>query len=220
MSIPQSLVQKTTEYVKQKLINEYTGHDWYHVERVWKMAKKIQKEEGGDLELIELACLLHEFENFRQQYQLSEMKGPFILLGMMDVLEIEKDVQDKIIKIINESQFNGNETKIPTTTEGKILQDADWLETIGALGVARIFATGGYIPRMLHDPKRKPRVKMNKKDYQFRKKEGTSFNYLYEKALKLPKLMNTKIGKAIALQRERFLKDYVDEFLAEWEGRR
>lgn len=218
MVVSQNLVQKTAEYVKQKLMTEHTGHDWYHVERVWNMAKQIQKAEGGNLELIELVVLLHEFENFRQQYQTSDLKGPFILLGMMDVLDIEKDVQDKIVKIIDESQFNGSETMVPSTIEGKIVQDADWLETIGAIGIARIFATGGYIQRMIHDPKRKPRRKMSKKDYQIRKREGTSFNYFYEKAFKLPKLMNTKLGKAIALKREQYLYNFIEEFLAEWEG--
>lgn len=218
MVVSQNLVQKTAEYVKQKLMTEHTGHDWYHVERVWNMAKRIQKAEGGNLELIELVVLLHEFENFRQQYQTSDLKGPFILLGMMDVLDIEKDVQDKIVKIIDESQFNGSETMVPSTIEGKIVQDADWLETIGAIGIARIFATGGYIQRMIHDPKRKPRRKMSKKDYQIRKREGTSFNYFYEKAFKLPKLMNTKLGKAIALKREQYLYNFIEEFLAEWEG--
>ncbi|MFA5061563.1 MAG: HD domain-containing protein [Patescibacteria group bacterium] len=218
MVVSQNLVQKTAEYVKQKLIIEHTGHDWYHVERVWQMAKRIQKAEGGNLELVELAVLLHEFENFRQQYQTSDLKGPFILLGMMDVLDIDKDVQDKIVKIIDESQFNGSETRVPSTIEGRIVQDADWLETIGALGIARIFATGGYIQRMIHDPKRKPRRKMSKKDYQLRKREGTSFNYFYEKAFKLPKLMNTKLGKAIALKREQYLHNFIEEFLAEWDG--
>jgi uncharacterized protein len=218
MAVAQTLIQKTAEYVKQKLITEHTGHDWYHVERVWKLAKRIQKEEGGNLELIELACLLHEFENFRQQYQPSDMKGPYILLGMMDVLDIEKDVQDKVVKIIEESQFNGSETRVPSTVEGKVVQDADWLDNIGAVGIARIFATGGFIQRMIHDPKRKPRHKMSKKDYQFRKREGTSFNYFYEKVFKLSKLMNTKIGKSIALKREQYLHNFIEEFLAEWEG--
>lgn len=217
MNHPQTLVQQTAAYVKAKLSNEATGHDWYHIERVWKMAKKLHKEEGGNLELIELTCLLHDLGDYKQ-YEFNEIKGSLVLRGMMDVLGIEKDLEEKIIKIIDESQFNGNETKVPSTLEGKIVQDADWLDALGAIGIARTFATGGYIRRMIHDPKRKPRRKMSKKDYQLRKQEGTSINYFYEKAIKLPKMMNTKTGRAIAMKREQFLRNYIDEFLAEWEG--
>jgi len=216
---PQTLVQQTAAYVKTKLLNEPTGHDWYHIERVWKMAKRIQKQEGGDLELIELAALLHDLGDYKQ-YEFNELKGSLILRGMMDVLGIEKEMEEKIIKIIDESQFNGNETKVPSTLEGKIIQDADWLEALGAIGIARTFATGGYIHRIIHDPKRKPRRKMSKRDYQMRKQEGTSVNYFYEKAFKLPKIMNTKTGREIAMKREHFLKNYLDEFQAEWEGER
>jgi len=214
-----SLVQQTAAYVKAKLSNETTGHDWYHVERVWKMCIRLQKEEGGNLELLELTALLHELENYKQ-HEVDAVKGSLVLHGMMDVLDIDEAKQEKIIKAIDEAQFYGNETKVPSTLEGKILQDADWLETVGALGIARVFATGGFIHRAMHDPKRKPRRKMSKKDYQLRKQEGTSLNYFYEKSMKLPKMMNTKTGKIIAMKREQFLKNYIDEFLAEWEGER
>jgi uncharacterized protein len=217
--VSQTLVQKTALYVKAKLQNEFSGSDWYHIERVWKMAKKIQKEEGGDLNLVELATLLHDLGDYKN-YQFNEVKGSLVLHGMMDVLDIDEKDQEKLIKIIDEAQYNGNETKVPTTIEGKILQDADWLEAMGAIGIARIFAVGGHIKRVIYDPKRKPRKTLSKKDYQLRKQEGTSLNYFYEKSFKLVKMMNTKTGREIAKKREQFLKNYIEEFMAECEGER
>jgi uncharacterized protein len=215
--VSQTLIQKTAVYVKAKLMKEFSGSDWSHIERVWKMAKRLQKEEGGDLELVELAALLHDLGDYKN-YEFNEIKGSLVLHGMMDVLDIDEKDQEKLLKIIDEAQYNGNETKVPPTIEGKILQDADWLEALGAIGIARVFATGGYFRRVIHDPKRKPRKNMSKKDYQLRKQEGTSINYFYEKSFKLVKMMNTKTGREIAKKREQFLKNYIEEFLAECEG--
>jgi len=217
--VSQTLIQKTAVYVKAKLQNEFVGSDWYHIERVWKMAKRLQKEEGGVLELVELAALLHDLGDYKN-YEFNEIKGSLVLRGMMDVLDIEEKDQEKLIKIIYEAQYNGNETMVPTTIEGKIIQDADWLEALGAIGIARIFATGGHIKRVIHDPKRKPRKSLSKKDYQLRKQEGTSLNYFYEKSFKLVKMMNTKSGREIAKKREQFLRNYIEEFLAECDGER
>ncbi|MDD4476598.1 MAG: HD domain-containing protein [Patescibacteria group bacterium] len=214
-----NLIQKTAEFVKKKLYNEATGHDWYHVERVWKMAKRLQIEEGGDLELIELTALLHDLGDYKQ-YEFNEFKGSLVLHGMMDVMGIEPKKQEKILQIVSEAQYNGDETKTPKTIESRIIQDADWLDALGAIGIARTFATGGRIKRMIHDPKRKPRKKLSKADYQKRKQEGTSFNYFFEKVLKLPKMLNTKTARNIAGQRSQFLKKFIKEFLEEWEGKK
>lgn len=212
-----SLVETTIEYVKKKLYSESTGHDWRHVERVWKMAKRLQKEEGGDLELIQLAALLHDLGDYKQ-YEFNEAKGSLVLHGMMDIVGIEDEVQEKILDIVAESQYNGDDTKPPSTLEAKIVRDADFLEALGAIGVARTFATGGRIKRILHDPDRKPRKKLSKIDYQHKKQEGTSFNYFYEKALKLPLLMSTATGKQLAERRAKYIKDFIEEFLGEWRG--
>lgn len=217
--MPYDLINKTAEYVKNKLMNEATGHDWYHVERVWKMAKKLQAEEGGDLGLVELAALLHDLGDYKQ-YGFDEDKGNLVLRGMMDVLEIDGKTQKKIMRIIDESQYKGDDTRAPSSLEGKIIQDADWLDALGAIGIARTFATGGRLKRVIHDPQRKPRKRMSKDDYQKRKTDGTSLNYFYEKVLKLPALMNTKAAKAIAERRVKFIENYIEEFLAEWGGER
>jgi len=211
------LIKKTAEYVKKKLTNDPTGHDWYHIERVLRMAKRLQAEEGGDLKLIELAVLLHDLGDYKQ-YEFDELKGIMVLRGMMDILEIETDLQEKIIKIVDEAQYKGDATVVPQTLEGKIIQDADWLDAMGAVGIARTFSTGGRIKRVIYDPKRKPRKKLSKEDYQRRKTDGTSINYFYEKVLKLPKMMNTKTARDIAEKRAKFIENYIEEFLIEWRG--
>jgi len=212
-----ALVQKTAQYVKQKLFSEPTGHDWYHVERVWRIAKELQKKEGGDSEIIELAVLLHDLGDYKQ-YNFNETKGSLVLHGMMDILEIEEELQEKIINITLEAQYSGDDTKTPSSIEGKIVQDADWLDALGAIGIARVFATGGSIKRVLHDPERKPRKRLSKVDYQRHKQEGTSYNYFFEKILKLPKMMNTPTAKKIAQERVKFVKDFIRQFMSEWEG--
>lgn len=211
------LVQKTANYVKLKLLNESTGHDWLHVERVWRIARRLQKEAGGDLELLELAVLLHDLGDYKQ-FDFDEKKAALILQGMMDVLGIEREMQEKITKIIDDAQYVGSDTKSAQTLEGKILQDADWLDALGAIGIARTFATGGRIWRLIYDPKRKVRRKLSRDDYLHRKQEGTSFNYFLEKVLKLPAMLNTKTAKEIGRKRAEFVKNYLREFLAEWRG--
>ena len=213
------LVKKTADYVKLKLYGEHTGHDWFHVERVWKMAKKFQEIEGGDLELIEIAALLHDLGDSKQ-FEFDDKKGHLILRGMMDVLGIEENFQKKIMEVILAAQYAGDETKTPRSVEAKILQDADLLDALGAIGIARTFATGGHIKRIMHDPRRRPRTRLTKDDYLYRKSDGTSINYFYEKTLKLPQMLNTKTGRAIAEKRADFLKNFIEEFELEWEGKK
>jgi len=214
----EKLIEKTADYVKIKLGQEPTGHDWHHVERVLKMAKLLQIEEGGNLEIIQLAALLHDLGDYDNPEDFDEGKGSLVLNGMMDILEIEEPMKRKIIQIINESQYHGNDTEPASTIEGRIIQDAAGLDALGAIGIARTFATGGFIKRMLHDPHRRVRRKLTKQMYKNHKKEGTSLNSFYEKALKLPKFMNTETARRIAERRADFIQHFIDEFLQEWEG--
>lgn len=219
MNISPELISRTASYVKGKMYGELTGHDWYHINRVRKLASIIQKKEGGDPDLIELICLLHDLGDYKQA-RFNEVKGRFVLRGMMDILEIDSDLQEKILKIIDEAEFVGDDTKKPKTIEGQILQDADGLDSLGAIGIARVFSTGGNINRILHDPNSKPRLKLKKVEYQFRKQEGTSLNYFYEKVIKIPNMLNTDIAKKMAKSRIKFLEVYLKEFYAEWDGER
>lgn len=209
------LVKKTAEYVKKKLTGEPTGHDWYHVQRVWKMGKRLQSEEGGDTQVVELATLLHDLGD-NNLYEFDNQKGFFVLRGMMDVLEIDEELQDKIIKIVDELRYRGDATKPASSLEGKIVQDADWLESLGAIGVARIFSTGGRIKRMLYDPEIHARSKFTAKDYRYKKADGTSLNYFYEKSYKLSAMMNTKTARRVAERRTKYMENFIAEFLEEW----
>ncbi len=213
------LIKKTADYVKKKLATETGGQDWYHTERVWKMAAQLQALEGGNLQVIQLAALLHDVGDYKH-YDFNERKGTLVLKATMDILEIDDLSQQKIFEIVEEAQFSGVETKIPTTVEGKIIQDADWLDSLGAIGVARTFAEGARLNRLIYDPKRKARMHLSKRDYQRRKQEGTSLHYFYEKTLRLPQMMNTGAARAVAEKRAKFIETFVAQFLAEWKGER
>jgi len=219
MPYDKKLVRRVATYVKSHLYKEHTGHDWFHALRVLEMARRLQKEEGGDLMLIELSALVHDLGDYKK-YDFSESKGNFALTAMLDILDIERSIQEKIMKVVIQSQYKGRETKSPDSIEGKIIQDSDWLETLGAIGIARNFATGGHAGRVIYNPTIKPLSDLSKLDYQRKKSESTSFNYFFEKPLRLLNRFNTNTARKIATQRIKFLKLYINQFLGEWEGKR
>ena len=219
MEYDKELIKRVAVYVKAQLYSEHTGHDWYHVRRVLKTSQILQNEEGGSLMLVELSSLLHDLGHYKR-HEYNEAKGNLVLDAMMDILEIDRHVQKKIMTIVHESQYRGDSTKTPTTIEGKILQDSDWLETLGALGIARAFATGGSAGKLIYSPEIRPRTNLNQLSYQRKKTESTSFNYFFEKSLNLPNLMNTETGRRIATQRVDFLKKFIRQFIDEWEGKK
>ena len=213
------LIKKTIDYVKKKLAAETGGQDWFHTERVWKMAMQLQALEGGNLQIIQLSSLLHDIGDYKH-YEFNEQKGTLVLKATMDILEIDDLSQQRIFEIASEAQFNGIDTKVPSTIEGKIVQDADWLDALGAVGIARTFANGALVKRVMYDPKRKVRANLTKQDFQHRKHEGTSLNYFYEKTLQLPMMMNTDAGRQMATKRAHFVEKFIEEFLEEWKGER
>ena len=210
------LIKKIVEYVKIKLYNNPTGHDWYHVERVWKIAKRLQEVEGGDAELIEIAALLHNLGDHSDAKFNIATKGSLILYGMMDILGVEEPLKSKVINIIDEMKFAGYQTKPPVTLEGKIVQDANFLDSLGAIGVARQLASGGFHGRPIYDPQKKVRGRLTRDEYQLQKGKGTSINNFYEKSLEMVKLMNTATAKQIAAGRVKFIKIFLDQFFKEW----
>lgn len=213
----QELIDRTAKYVYLKVHHEPSGHDWFHVERVWKLAKTLQKEEGGNSLVIELAALLHNI--MEHSYPLYLDGKPLLALhGMMDIIQIDEPLRSEVIRAIDDSKFKADETKSPITIEGRILQDANWLDAIGAIGIARAFASGGFIGRPIHDPSVLVRTHMDKLEYQKTKKEGTSFNYLFEKSLRVAEMLNTETGRKIARTRVAFIQSFVEEFKKEWDG--
>lgn len=213
------LVERTAEYVKRQLHHEPSGHDWFHVERVWKMARRLQAAEGGDLELIELAALLHNLGDYNYRFsQFSDRKGSLALYGMMEILEIEDGLKERVIDLIVEIRYGGVETSRPVSIEGKIVQDANFLDTLGAIGVARCFASGGYHRRPLFDPAIKPRKRLTKHAYLNKKQDSTSINSFYEKAFRTARAMNTPLAQRIAAARVEYVKAFVEQFMKEWQG--
>lgn len=212
-----SLVEKTAQYVQQRLQHEGSGHDWAHTRRIWDMAKRLQAIEGGNLELIELASILHCVAEHDLKKVANDKIRSLTMQGVLDVLDIDDQYKKEIIKIAQQCRFKGDETERPTMIEGKIVQDADWLEGLGAIGIARGFSAGGYLGRVIYDPKIPPLKKSTKEEYLFRKLKGTSINYFYEKSLHLPRFLNTKTAKHVAVKRLQYLQSFLEQFMKEWD---
>ena len=194
------LIERAQAYVREKFENEFSGHDYFHTFRVFKMATKIAEQEGAGVEIVQLAALLHDVDDARS----------FLVSNGVD-----GDTIESICQIIREISFGSNDSA-PTTLEGQCVQDADRLDAIGAIGIARAFAYGGNHNRHMYHPEIKPNLNMTKDEY--RKSESTTINHFYEKLFTLTALMNTKTAIQIAHEREAYMKEFVSEFMDEWEG--
>lgn len=212
----QTLISKVADEVKAKLEGEGSGHDWWHVYRVWKMAQKIGREEKADHLIVELAALLHDIADWKF-HDGDDTVGPRVAAEIMTTYQVDRKVVNAVCQIIKEVSFKGAGVKTePTTLEGKIVQDADRLDAIGAIGVARTFAYGGHAGRVLYDPAIKLVMHQSKEAYV--KNQSPTVNHFYEKLLLLKDLMNTKSAKKIAENRHEYMEKYLERFLKEWEG--
>ena len=206
------IIDRAAAYVREKFENEYSGHDWFHTLRVFKTATRIAEAEGADLVTVQLAALLHDVDDRKLSPETYEDKAnarEFLSENNVDAGRIEG-----ICRIIGEISFAEN--RVPSTLEGKCVQDADRLDAIGAIGIARAFAYGGNHNRLMYHPDVKPNLNMSKEEYVNSK--STTVNHFYEKLFKLTDMMNTDTAKAIAREREEYMRGFVDEFLNEWEG--
>lgn len=212
----QEILRKTRQFVKKRMSGESTGHDWFHVERVVKNAVHIGRtESGSNLFLVELGALLHDIADSKFYPEGTDEKEIREWLGSLD---IDSSTIDSVVHIVQAVSFKGGKNSIkPKTIEAQIVQDADRLDALGAIGVARAFAYGGNKGRLLYDPEVKPVDFSDKDDY--RKHETHTINHFYEKLLKLKDLMNTESGRQLAEKREQFTKEFLERFYAEWEGR-
>jgi len=209
------IIQKVKIYTQKTLKAEPTGHDWWHAWRVWKMSKEIAKKEGGDIFIIELAALLHDIADWKF-HKGSTKKGANKAAGLLKKLGVRDNDIKHICHIINEISFKGAGVKNKIKTkEGKIVQDADRLDVLGAIGIARVFAYGGFKKREIFNPDIKP--KLHKSFREYRSNKNTSINHFYEKLLILKNRLNTKTAKKIAQSRHKFLENYLKEFFKEWE---
>ncbi len=207
------LIEKARSYVKEKFENEFSGHDYFHTLRVFNMATHIARCEGADLDTVQLAALLHDVDDRKvspDTYETQANAREFLLSSGVDL-----DGVERICQIIREISFGGNDA-VPDTLEGKCVQDADRLDAIGAIGIARAFAYGGNHNRHMYHPDIKPNLNMTKEEY--RKSESTTINHFYEKLFKLTALMNTHTAIRIAKERDAYMKAFVSEFMDEWDG--
>lgn len=209
-----TIIHNTINFVKEKLQGAEAGHDWYHIERVWKLSKKIAATETCNMQIVELSALLHDIAD-PKFHNGDETIAPKIAKNFLESQNLEKDAIDEIIFIINNISFkNRNEMPEYCSQELKIVQDADRIDAIGAIGVARTFNFGGYKNNLIYDPNIPPQLGMSKEAYK--KSNGTTINHFYEKLLLLKDLINTEEGKKIAEQRHQFLLDFLDQFYKEW----
>ena len=210
------IIKLTEEHVRRKLEGEGSGHDWWHVYRVWKNAIHIGKVEGANLFVVELAALLHDIADWKFNNG-DEEAGPRESAKWLKSLELEEEIIVQISDIIRSLSFKGANVKSPMSTlEGMIVQDADRLDAIGAIGIARTFAYGGYKGREMYNPNIKPMVHNSFEEYK--NNVNPTINHFYEKLLLLKDLMNTSTAKSMAEKRHIFMEEYLSKFYNEWEG--
>lgn len=209
------IIKNTIEFVKQKLTGDSSGHDWWHIYRVWNMSKRIQEKEGGNLFIIEMAALLHDVADWK--FYENEEEGEKIIVDFLNRHELETDVIQAVVDIIMNVSFKGAGVKDKMiSTEGKIVQDADRLDAIGAIGVGRTFAFGGKFGNEMYNPEID--VKMHQNFDEYKNKKGTTINHFYEKLLLLKDRMNTNTAKQIAETRHDYMQNFLNQFMDEWDG--
>ncbi|MFH1404848.1 MAG: HD domain-containing protein [Patescibacteria group bacterium] len=209
------VISKVTEIVKKELGLEGSGHDWWHIFRVHNLAKSIACSEECNHFIVELAALLHDIADWKMNDGNEEI-GPSKARQILIDLEVDEELADLVYNIIKDISFKGAENTNPKTIEAQIVQDADRLDAIGAVGIARTFAYGGFKHRLIHNPEINPQLNMNRDQYL--KNEGSTINHFYEKLLLLKDLMNTETGRRSAESRHLYMENYLNQFYSEWNG--
>lgn len=208
-----NIIQQTITYVKHTLENAEGGHDWFHIERVWTNAKKIAATEDVDLYIVELAALLHDIADSKF-HDGDENVGPEKATEFLQSIHVDEKTITHVVNIIRNISFKGgNFTPDFHSLELAVVQDADRLDAIGAIGIARAFHYGGFKNRELYNPAIKPDLQMDKETYK--KSTAPTINHFYEKLLLLKDKMNTGTGKKLAAKRHEFMERYLEEFFEE-----
>jgi uncharacterized protein len=210
------LIQIVAAHIRQQFEGEGSGHDWHHINRVWKLARRIGQAEGANLEIVELGALLHDIADWKFTGG-DEAVGPLEAEKLLKRLGVEPGTILQVVDIVKTISFKGAGVQTPMRTlDGKCVQDADRLDAIGAIGIARCFAYGGHAGRTLYEPDAVPVLHASADAYKASK--AASLNHFYEKLLLLKDRMNTATGKAIAEERHLFMVAFEQQFLAEWRG--
>ncbi|MCF6213511.1 MAG: HD domain-containing protein [Flavobacteriaceae bacterium] len=212
------LILKTVQFVKETLADAEGGHDWFHIERVWRNTQYIAKTEKVDLLVVELGALLHDIADAKF-HNGDESIGPKKARAFLASLQVDETVIAHIENIIKYISFkSGLDTKSKkfTSKELEVVQDADRLDAMGAIGIARAFNYGGFKNRALYNPAMPPNFNMDKETYK--KSQAPTINHFYEKLLLLKDKMNTETGKQLAQKRHDFMQTYLKQFFDEWDG--
>jgi uncharacterized protein len=213
----ESHIRQTIQFVKETLAGAEAGHDWFHIERVFKTAKTINAVEGGDELIVSLAALLHDIADSKFNGGDEEI-GPRIAGSFLTTLGLPTETINHVQQIIKNLSYKASLGTVDFhSKELDIVQDADRLDAIGAIGIARAFTYGGYKNRVLYDPEIPPALNMSKEEYK--SSEAPTINHFYEKLLLLKDLMKTEAGKSVAQKRHDFMRAYLEQFYQEWEGK-
>lgn len=210
------LISRTKQFVKQQLADAEGGHDWFHIERVYRNSLLIAQTEDCDEVIVKLGALLHDIADSKF-HDGDEIIGPKIARAFLEEESVDEATIVHVLNIIENISFKGgNFEKKFHSKELEIVQDADRLDAIGAIGIARTFNYGGFKNRPLYDPAIAPNLRMTKEEYK--SSEAPTLNHFYEKLLLLKDKMNTETGKQIAQERHRFMETFLSQFYAEWDG--
>ena len=214
--IKMTIIDKTILFVKKQLQDAEGGHDWFHIERVFKNAVLIAQEEVCDVTVVKLGALLHDIADSKF-HDGDEEIGPKIAREFLASENVSEEIIEHVIQIIKNISFKGgNFQKTFSSKELEIVQDADRLDALGAIGIARTFNYGGFKNRAIYNPSISPKLNMTKEEYK--KSDSPTLNHFYEKLLLLKDKMNTETGKKLAQERHRFMETFLSQFYAEWEG--
>lgn len=208
------IAENVEKFVKSRLETEGTGHDWLHIDRVRRTALNLAKKYSCDLTIIELSALLHDLIDDKLSDDI-RMKTDEVA-NLLREEGLDPDSIQEVLTIISTISFKGGKKRAVSSIEAQIVQDADRLDAMGAIGIARVFSYGGSKGNLIYDPAIPTRESMTYEEYRTIK--STSINHFYEKLLKLKDLMNTEEGKMLAQQRHQFMVDYLSQFFLEWEG--
>lgn len=211
------IIENAIKYVKQIFADDCSGHDYRHTMRVYRLAMQIAEQENADMLIVQLAALLHDVDDVKLSLETHKIKKNAV--DFMRSNGVDDKIKDSVRRIIDEVSFAGTGSVVPSTIEGKCVQDADRVDAMGAIGIARAFAYGGSKGRKIYDRDIKPLPNMNKEEYR-QNKNSTSINHFYEKLLLLKDMMNTETARKMAEHRQAVMEEYLEEFVAEWEGER
>ncbi|KQS52790.1 MAG: HD domain-containing protein [Flavobacterium sp.] len=212
------LIEKTIAFVKEKLKDAEGGHDWFHIERVYNNAMNIAKDENCNITIVALGALLHDIADSKFHGG-DETIGPKLAWEFLESQNVPEETIIHVVNIIENISFKGgNFERKFSSTELDVVQDADRLDAIGAIGIARVFNYGGFKNRALYDPTITPNMNMSKEEYK--SAVSPTINHFYEKLLLLKDRMNTQAGKQIAEERHTYMEKFLEQFFAECEGKR